>query len=78
MIDRLRQYIAVHVVLILPTILTGLQGRKGVDAMSGVNGEVVLASPKACPADVCIEPVAGEVVNIGIRMAPIHKIHAYL
>ncbi len=52
--------------------------RKGVDAMSGVNGEVVLASPKAFPADVCIEPVVGEVVNIVIRMAPIHKLHAYL
>ncbi len=52
--------------------------RKGVDAMSSVNGEVVLASPKACPADVRLEPVVGEVVNIVIRMAPIHKIHAYL
>ncbi len=52
--------------------------RKGVDVMSGVNGEVVLASPKACPADVCIETVVGEVVNIVIRMAPIHKTHAYL
>ncbi len=52
--------------------------RKGVDVMSGVNGEVVLTSPKACPADVCIEPVVGEVVNIVIRMAPIHKSHAYL
>ncbi len=47
--------------------------RKGVDAMSGVNGEFVLASPKAC-----IEPVVGEVVNIVIEMTPIHKIHAYL
>ncbi len=52
--------------------------RKGVDAMSGVNGEVVLVSPKACPADVCIEPVVGEVVTIVIRMAPFHKIHPYL
>ncbi len=46
------------------------------DAISGVNGEVVLASPKACPADVCIEQVVDEVVNIVIRMAPIYKIHA--
>ncbi len=47
------------------------------DAMSGVNGKVALASPKACPAYVCIEPVVDEVVNIVIRMVPIHKIHAY-
>ncbi len=52
--------------------------RKGVDAMSGVNEEVVLASPKACPADVYIVVVAGEVVNIVIIMASIHKIHSYL
>ncbi len=57
---------------------TGNWSRKGVDVMSGVNGKVVLTSPKACPADVCIEPVVGEVVKIVIRMAPIHKIHAYL
>ncbi len=53
-------------------------GNSCVDAMSGVNGEVVLTSPKACPADVCIEPVVGEAVNIVIRMAPIRKTHAYL
>ncbi len=52
--------------------------RKDVDAMSGATGEVVLASPKACPADVCIEPVVGVVMNIVIRMVPIHKIHTYL
>ncbi len=52
--------------------------RKGVDAMGGVTGEVVLATPNACPADACIEPVVGEVVNIVIEMTPIHKIHAYL
>ncbi len=57
---------------------TGNSCCKGVDVMSGVNGKVVLASPKTCSADVCIEPVVGEVVNIVIRMAPIHKTHAYL
>ncbi len=46
--------------------------------VSGVNDEVVLAIPKACPADVCTEPVVDEVVNIVMRMAPIYKIHAYL
>ncbi len=51
--------------------------RNGVDAMSGVNGEVVFPSPKACLTAVCIEPVVNDVVNIVIRMAPIHKIHAY-
>ncbi len=39
-----------------PTV-AGNSYRKGVDAMSGVNEEVVLASPKACPADVYIIPV---------------------
>ncbi len=58
--------------------MAGNSCHNGVDAMSGVNGEVVLPSPKACLTDVCIEPVVNEVVNIVIRMAPIHKIHAYL
>ncbi len=38
-------------------VYIGNSCRKGVDAMSGVTGEVVLATPNACPADACIEPV---------------------
>ncbi len=52
--------------------------RIGGDAKSGVNGEVVLASPKAYLGDVCTEPVVDGVVNIFVKMAPIYKIHAYL
>ncbi len=52
--------------------------RIGGDVISGVNGEVVLASPKAYLGDVWTEPVVDGVVNTFIRMAPIYKLHAYL